>query len=93
MWGSKRISWRRRRRLFKYARIAVVTMACIGAVYYALFEWKPWPPLVTLRHILAAPNCDAARLMDLAPSNRGQPGYWDKHDADNDGQACEPWPR
>jgi len=30
--------------------------------------------------------------MGLAPARRGQPGYWQKNDADNDGIACEPWP-
>ncbi|MGB8999038.1 MAG: excalibur calcium-binding domain-containing protein, partial [Pseudolabrys sp.] len=31
----------------------------------------------------------AAKMVGLAPSRRGQPGYWDHHDADGDGIACE----
>ena len=44
------------------------------------------------RHLLAAPNCSVARLVGLAPARRGEPGYWDDHDADHDGVACEPIP-
>lgn len=44
------------------------------------------------RHFMAAPNCHAARLVGLAPSVRGQPGYWNEHDRDRDGIACEPIP-
>lgn len=44
------------------------------------------------RHLLAAPNCSAARLVGVAPARRGEPGYWDDHDADHDGIACEPIP-
>ena len=44
-------------------------------------------------HLAAAPNCNAARSVGLAPARRGQPGYWLSHDRDRDGWACEPWPR
>lgn len=44
------------------------------------------------RHFMASPNCAAARLVGLAPSVRGQPGYWNEHDRDRDGVACEPIP-
>ena len=54
---------------------------------------SPYPPFDTLRHLLAVPNCDAARAVGLAPARRGEPGYWPNHDADNDGVACEPWSR
>jgi hypothetical protein len=60
-------------------------------VYLALLNFSPWPPLVTLRHIAAVPNCAAARAVGLAPARRGEPGYWPSHDADNDGIACEVW--
>ena len=52
-----------------------------------------WSPTLALRHIAAAPNCDAARAVGLAPAYRGQPGYYPQHDRDRDGIACEPWPR
>lgn len=44
------------------------------------------------RHLLASPNCSAARLVGVAPARRGEPGYWRDHDADHDGVACEPIP-
>lgn len=44
------------------------------------------------RHLLASPNCSAARLVGVAPAYRGEPGYWRNHDADHDGVACEPIP-
>jgi hypothetical protein len=60
--------------------------------YFMLEMLSPWSLGTTLRHIAAAPNCDAARAVGLAPANRGEPGYWPSHDADRDGIACEPWP-
>jgi hypothetical protein len=63
----------------------------------AVMAWdlaaSPWTVSETIRHKLSARNCAAARLMGLAPARRGQPGYYPSHDADNDGIACEPWPR
>ncbi|MDF0493124.1 excalibur calcium-binding domain-containing protein [Bradyrhizobium yuanmingense] len=47
--------------------------------------------MITLKHIASAPNCDFARLVGLAPARRGEPGYWQHHDRDGDGVACEPW--
>lgn len=45
------------------------------------------------KHLFSASNCDSARTVGLAPSHRGQPGYWQHLDADDDGTACEPYPR
>ena len=45
------------------------------------------------RHLLASPNCTAARLARLAPAYRGEPGYWASHDADRDGIARAPMPK
>ncbi|WP_239987549.1 excalibur calcium-binding domain-containing protein [Sphingosinithalassobacter portus] len=36
------------------------------------------------------PNCAAARAAGAAPIRRGQPGYRQALDRDNDGIACEP---
>ncbi|WP_198137369.1 excalibur calcium-binding domain-containing protein [Roseibium aggregatum] len=68
-------------------------LAFLSFTYWALPFFSPWSRSVTLLHLASAPNCDAARSVGLAPANRGEPGYWSKHDADNDGIACEPWPR
>jgi len=70
--------------------------ACLGILgggYLGLTLASPWPIGLTVRHLLAANNCAMARLVDLAPAVRGEPGYWARNDADDDGIACEPWPR
>jgi hypothetical protein len=69
--------------------LAIVAM---GEAYLALDLYSPWPPLLTIRHVVAYRNCDTARLMGLAPARRGEPGYWEKLDRDKDGIACEPVP-
>ena len=51
----------------------------------------PGRPVTTLRHIAAFPNCRAAHAVGLASAYRGEPGYWQRHDRDADGIACEPW--
>jgi muconolactone delta-isomerase len=82
--------WRRA----KTVAVALTLTAAAIAVPLALIKiFSPWPMTTTLRHIASAPNCAAARTVDLAPSRKGQPGYWPSHDADFDGIACEPWPR
>ena len=46
----------------------------------------------TIKHLLAFPSCSAAPAVDLAPKEEGRvigPGTT----PDNDGIACEPWPR
>lgn len=62
-------------------------------LYLGVASTSGWQPLMALKHLAAFPNCDAARAVGLAPANRGEPGYWPTHDRDNDGIACEPWPR
>jgi len=84
---------KRRRRAYRWILMTVAFAVGVGAVYSALEASSPWPAVTTLKHLLAAPNCSAARAMGLAPAYRGHPGYWPKHDADNDGIACEPWPQ
>jgi hypothetical protein len=39
------------------------------------------------------PNCKAAWAAGAAPIYRGQPGYRDAMDGDDDGIACEPYRR
>ena len=83
---------RRQRRVnswqgWKISLIAAVTVSAV--VFY--FVQSPWSVLVTAKHLLAAQNCDTARVLVLAPAKVGEPGYWSKLDADNDGIACEPY--
>jgi hypothetical protein len=74
---------------------AIWIWACLGILgggYIGLTTASPWPIGLTVRHLLAVNNCAMARLVDLAPAQRGEPGYWARNDADDDGIACEPWP-
>ncbi|WP_217807812.1 excalibur calcium-binding domain-containing protein [Oceanibacterium hippocampi] len=71
--------------------LALLIVSLAAAAAHGLFVASPWPPVLTLRHVAAAPNCGAARLAGLAPARRGAPGYYARHDADHDGIACEPW--
>ena len=84
-----RHSFRSRAWLLKAGGIALLLGSAVSGTAYV----KQWPIMLTVRHLASAPNCSAARAVGLAPSNRGEPGYWQSHDADGDGKACEPWPR
>ena len=84
----------KRRRLWRVIGISAATTAIVtGLLSLLIMSLSPWPVMATIRHVAAAPNCAAARAVGLAPARRGQPGYWSRHDRDNDGIACEPWPR
>jgi hypothetical protein len=83
----------RLRRFRRRARVWALAGSGAIVVYAGLATLSPPPPMVTLRHVVASRNCDAAREMGLAPAHRGQPGYWPSHDRDRDGIACEPWSR
>lgn len=78
---------------------ALACVLCIG-LFGAVVIWpekpsyeRPFSPIEKVRHVLAKPNCSAARLVRLAPARRGEPGYYLEHDRDRDGWACEPLPR
>jgi hypothetical protein len=81
------------RRLDRWSSVLALIVIGGVALYWGLVILSPWPPMTTLMHIASFPNCDAARAVGLAPAYRGDPGYWPSHDADDDGIACEPWPR
>jgi excalibur calcium-binding domain-containing protein len=75
-----------------HLRFAVMAGAAAGLLGFVLWQSK-WPMLTTLRHLGAYPNCATARVFSLTPAHQGEPGYWPHLDADDDGIACEPWPR
>jgi len=77
-------------RTLREARAQLLTASLVFAATFAVFFFSPFSPWDTLRHIAAAPNCDAARFVELAPAHRGNPGYWSGHDGDADGITCEP---
>jgi len=74
------------------ARVAIASALTGAALCWTLLSFIPWHRLEVLKHVAAFPSCSAARAVGVAPSYRGRPGYWSKHDADNDGIACENFP-
>ncbi|MEJ2378940.1 MAG: excalibur calcium-binding domain-containing protein [Pseudolabrys sp.] len=75
-------------KIYRSLRAPVILfISGFGLSWYLLNS--PWPVSATLKHLAAFPNCQAAELVGLAPSLKGQPGYWPHNDADADGIACE----
>lgn len=72
------------------SRRALLAASVIFAVTFLTFSLSPFPPLITVGHVSAFPNCAVAHIVGLAPSRRGEPGYWSHLDRDDDGIACEP---
>jgi hypothetical protein len=77
---------------YRHLGIAVLVAIVVALAVVWGLSTSPWPVMTTLRHIASSPNCTFARQVGLAPAQRGQPGYWKRHDRDGDGIACEPWP-
>jgi hypothetical protein len=73
--------------------LAVSGAGLSAAAAIAALRHPIYPLGLALRHEIAGWHCGAARLVGLAPSYRGGPGYWPERDADRDGIACEPFPR
>ena len=81
-------------RRFYRSAIVVAPLAAIGGLVLGWASMSiPWPLVPTVKHLAAFPNCDAVRWLGLAPARKGEPSYWSRHDRDQDGIACEPWPR
>jgi len=80
------------RRLYRWAKLAVLALISSAGLYAAVLAFSPWPPLTLLKHVVASHNCDAAHEVGLAPARVGEPGYWEKNDRDRDGIACEAYP-
>lgn len=79
------------RRLQRQAGIAALAIMGVATLVMGLTLLFPWPLPASLRHMAALPGCDAAHAVGLAPSARGEPGYWRRLDADGDGRSCERW--
>jgi hypothetical protein len=77
------------RRLGRRGERSIVAAAAALAAYVALLNLSPWPPLATVKHLLALKSCRAAWEMGLTPSRTGEPGYWLRHDHERDGRSCE----
>ena len=70
---------------------ATVATAFVAGLGWASATYEFSTLVMPVRHFLATRNCDLARLMQLAPSRRGEWGYAENRDKDGDGIACEPW--
>lgn len=81
------------RKLYPLAKLGGIGAISGFAMYTGIAAFSPFSPVDTLKHLASVPNCAAAQMLGVAPARRGQPGYWPRHDADNDGIACEPWRR
>jgi hypothetical protein len=77
------------RRAWRRLRRPLALLLAVVVVLGALQLFVPWPVTTTLRHLAAAPHCELARLVELAPARTGEPGYHPWLDADADGIACE----
>ena len=76
------------REFFRLAGVFAVT--AIGTFAFAWYLLSsPWPVGVTLKHLAAFPNCEAAEMVGLAPARRGQPGYWKRNDTYGEGISCK----
>jgi hypothetical protein len=73
--------------------VTTILFLAFVALWFGCGFFSPWPVPTTLAHLAAAVNCDTARAVGLAPAKQGKPGYWRHLDRDDDGIACEPWPR
>jgi hypothetical protein len=77
------------RRLRRAAWTWGPTAITMLAIAIAVVGLVPLPTLVSIRHLAAFPSCAAARAVGFDKPRRGEPGYWQRNDADKDGVACE----
>lgn len=80
------------RRIFLQHKLYIYVFLISALGSFIIMMSSPWPATVTVRHIGSFPSCSYARFFHLAPAEKGEPGYYARHDADGDGVACEPWP-
>lgn len=77
------------RRLYRWAKMLALAAIGVALLYWGFTSLTPWPLTAALKHLAAFPSCEAARAVGVAPASKGEPGYWQRHDADGDGTACE----
>ena len=61
----------------------------MALLYASLSEVTFNTPGEVLKHLAAYPNCHMALEFGVAPAKRGEPGYWERHDINRDGVACD----
>jgi hypothetical protein len=74
----------------KAGATAALLVFAAGASWYFLTRAAGFQSdELAAKHLAAATGCDVGELIGMAPSGRGQAGYWPYLDADSDGVACE----
>ncbi len=74
------------RLIFRIVMLPVVIAAMTTSIY---IRTSPMEPEDALRHLFAVAGCREAASVGLAPAYRGEIGYHERNDGDNDGIACE----
>ena len=82
-------AWKFRRALLRWLAPVAIVAAASSALFYAKLEASGWRAGELISHIAAYSNCDAARAAGVSLARLGKPGYYARHDRDNDGIACE----
>jgi hypothetical protein len=77
------------RRLFRKARWWASAGVLVAVFCWSLAVYTGWPLLAALKHLAAFPHCKSAAMVGLANAAQGSPGYWERHDQDGNGVACE----
>lgn len=78
----------RRRNQNRFAIVAFAA-AALALLYSSLSKVTYGSPGDVLKHLAAYPNCYMALEFGVAPARRGEPGYWERHDINQDGIACD----
>lgn len=65
----------------------IAFLACVLGVL-SIGAFSPWTVGMTVRHLIAATGCPAARLVKLAPAHINEPGYWPHLDPERTGISC-----
>lgn len=69
--------------------LVLLVISAIAAGSWWAAQSRGWSMYVLIKHVAASPNCAAANAVGLAPSRKGEPGYFSRHDRDQDGVSCE----
>jgi hypothetical protein len=77
------------RRLYYKLRWWALTAALAAFFCWSLPAYTGWPLVASLKHLVAFAHCKSAAIVGLAHAKRGHPGYWEHHDLNGDGVACE----
>ena len=87
---------RPKRRAHRRIDPLILLLGLVFLATAATFVWREYtairePSFANLAlHLAAFPNCETASMVGLTSAQRGEPGYWLRHDTDFDGIACEP---